>query len=442
MDGSSEHTSLLSSQGSPTIGTRYSSVTPSNNHYQAKSEYDVEHFQFNSSEQQPSKRSYFSLRTKLLFIMVAIPSYLLAATAVRSLGSHEPRDDSSTQDPFGSIQGPLVSANFPDPAIIYEDGVSYAFATTNKGVGGPMIHIQMATSTDNVTWTMLQQDALPQVGAWETGHRVWAPDVVKADDGSFVLYYTDETSWSTRHHCVGVATSQNVTGPYTPLDQPWACPDPETLGGAIDPDGFVDTSTGRRWVVYKVDGNSNGNGGLCNNDIAPIKPTPILLQEVAGDGVTLINEPIEILDRDQQDGPLIEAPTLYRSEEGIYFLFYSSNCFTTPLYDVTYATATSITGPYTKAGRPLLISGDGPDLVGPGGLDIIHAGNMVVFHGHMTVENSPGFAKKVQEKSADQGKPVTDIRMPLTRGMYSGMATFNGTDVLLTKTAAALGGRP
>ena len=300
-----------------------------------------------------------------------------------------------------------------------------------------MIHIQMAISTDNQTWTVLNEDALPQPGAWETGERVWAPDVVKVNDGTFVMYYTDATSWSPAHHCLGVATSKNITGPYMPSDQPWVCPDVHTLGGAIDPDGFLDTSTSRRWVSYKVDGNSNGNGGNCNNAIAPIKATPIMLQEVSSDGVTKIGDAIQILDRDQQDGPLIEAPSLYRSDEGIYFLFYSSNCFTTPLYDTAYATAPNITGPYTKSGRPLLISGDGPDLVGPGGLDIIPGGNMVAFHGHMTIGNSPDYAKDAKDakdKSVKLGKPVKDIHLPLTRGMYSGQATFSGNLVTLVKT--------
>ena len=258
------------------------------------------------------------------------------------------------------------------------------------------------------------------------------------------MYYTDAVTWSPQHHCLGAAISQNVTGPFIPSDTPWACPDIYAQGGAIDPDGFLDPSSGKRYVTYKVDGNSIGHGGLCMNSVAPIMPTPIMLQEVAADGVTKVGDPVQILDRDDSDGPLIEAPSLHRSDEGIYFLFFSSNCFTTPRYDTSYATATSIDGPYTKAGRPLLITGDGPDLVGPGGLDIITDGAMVVFHGHMTVNNSPaykqlvdGLDKQAKSKgSNDLGKPNQDIPNPLIRGMYGGVATFNGTDVSLVKTTS------
>lgn len=250
------------------------------------------------------------------------------------------------------------------------------------------------------------------------------------------MYYTDAVTWAPEHHCLGAATSQNITGPYIPSDSPWACPDIWSQGGAIDPDGFQDPSTGQRYVTYKVDGNSIGHGGLCMNSVEPIVPTPIMLQEVDKDGVTMIGDPIQILDRDDSDGPLIEAPSLHLSDDGIYFLFFSSSCFTTPRYDTSYATATNIQGPYTKSGRPLLVTGDGPDLVGPGGLDIIHGGTMVVFHGHMTINNSPEYAKAVSNRNQNLNKPNKDIPIPFVRGMYGGVATFNGTDVSLVKTSS------
>lgn len=221
-------------------------------------------------------------------------------------------------------------------------------------------------------------------------------------------------------------------GPYTPLATPFACPDVNAQGGAIDPDGFLDESTGKRYVVYKVDGNSIGHGGSCGNTVAPIVPTPLMLQEVsAADGVTPIGQPTQILDRDDYDGPLIEAPALHRSDEGIYFLFFSSNCFTTPQYDVAYATATNILGPYTKSSRPLLITSDA-ELTGPGGMDIIKGGSTFVFHGHMTINNDPMLKKQAESLAAVQNTTISNVNVPLVRGMWSGTATFQGTNVLLS----------
>ncbi|KIV85148.1 hypothetical protein PV11_00880 [Exophiala sideris] len=392
----------------------------------------------------PNKRSLLlSLRTKIILSMVAIPAFLLASSAVTSLGPLTPRDTvirspepaeahtTSNSSLFASVQGPLISTQFADPAIIAHNGISYAFATNNKGVGADRINVQVATSTDNKTWTLMDHhDALPHVGAWETGAGVWAPDVVQVDDGSFVLYYADVPTWAPQHHCVGAATSKNITGPYVPLSQPFACPNITTKGGAIDPDGFHDIATNKRYVVYKVDGNSLGHGGACMNSVAPIVPTPLMLQQVAADGVTPIGKPTQILDRDDIDGPLIEAPSLHRSPQGIYFLFYSSNCFTTPKYDISYATATNVLGPYTRSNRPLLITSDA-GLVGPGGMDMIKGGGMIVFHGHMTIQNDPAEYKQAENISASTGTPVASVNLPLIRGMWSATATFSGRSVSL-----------
>ena len=124
--------------------------------------------------------------------MVAIPSALLASSIISNLGPlanplnaavkrHEQAvRKSEASAAFATVIGPVVDLNFPDPAIIHVDGVSYAFATNNRGVGGDMIHVQMASSTDNTTWSYFQgQDALPESGAWATGNRVWAPDVIQ-----------------------------------------------------------------------------------------------------------------------------------------------------------------------------------------------------------------------------------------------------------------------
>lgn len=378
----------------------------------------------------PATRVSIPLWIRALLTMVAIPAYLVATTAYQSLASllRKPSDTlpitrhNYTQTPlsaYATVEGPHIQQNFPDPAIIHVGGVSYTFATNNRGFGPHgMVHVQMATSTDNMTWTLSEKDALPHLGEWETGSRVWAPDVVQLEDGTFVLYYCDDVKSSPAHHCVGAATSKSIMGPYTPQAKPLACPDLDTLGGAIDPDGFFDESTGKRWITYKVDGNSLGHGGSCMNSIPPIMSTPIVLQEVAQDGITPIGEAMQILDRDAYDGPLIEAPSLFRSDEGIYFLFFSSNCFTGPLYDTSYATATNITGPYHKSARPLFITGDGPNLIGPGGMDIIKGGGMIVFHSHLPPTTS------------GRGKD-RKTHFNMIRDMYSAIATFEGHTVSL-----------
>ena len=212
----------------------------------------------------------------------------------------------------------------------------------------------------------------------------------------------------TSTHCIGAATSPHVTGPYLPQDTPLACP--QAAGGAIDAAGFTDT-TGDLYIVYKVDGNSlsHGGGGPCGNANGK-SPTPIMLQQVSAlDGSTLINPPIQILDRDgKRDGPLVEAPSLVRTQDGIYVLFFSSNCFNTPLYDTSYATSRNLTGPYVKAPAPLLTTGM-RGLKSPGGASVSKDAKTLIWH-------------------ADRGDDKGDARV---RQMYMSGIQIQGTTVRL-----------
>lgn len=104
-----------------------------------------------------------------------------------------------------------------------------------------------------------------------------------------------------------------------------------------------------------------------------------MLQEMnVNDWVTPVGNPVQILDRIDEDGPLVEAPNIIRTADGTYILFYSSHCFTDTAYDVKYATATSITGPYTRRGT-LLATGD-YGLTSPGGPTASPGGDVLFFH--------------------------------------------------------------
>lgn len=269
---------------------------------------------------------------------------------------------------------PVMNANFPDPSWIRTtDGTWYAFATNDPGVR----HVQVASAPAATgPWNVLSKDALPTVGAWCNGIEVWAPDVRQVADGSYVLYYAGSPHGPNLAHCIGTATSNSPDGPFIPAATPLACNIGQ--GGSIDPSGFQDVD-GRRFVTYKIDGNSLGHGGDCFNSVKPLVSTPIMLQEVEADGVNPTGKAVQILDRDDSDGPLVEAPNIIRTAEGVYILFHSSHCFTSLQYDVRYATATNVMGPYTKNPTPLLTTGD-YSLQAPGGATITKDGTKMVFH--------------------------------------------------------------
>ncbi|KAL1304488.1 hypothetical protein AAFC00_003478 [Neodothiora populina] len=276
-----------------------------------------------------------------------------------------------------SVAGPVITANFPDPGLMKVGDTWYAFATRTKGT---TIHIQVASSPDFETWTVINEDALPTLPAWiyQPSWNTWAPDVKQLDDGSFIMYYSASTAEDTSKHCVGVASASTVEGPYTGQDKALICP--ISQGGAIDASGFRDAS-GARYIVYKIDGNAIGSGGACGNTIAPIQATPLVLQPVASDGYTLQGTATTLLDNiGVSDDGVIEAPTLIRSQEGIYFLFFSSGCFVTSSYTISYATSSSLRGPYTRAAAPLMQTGDGHGLIAPGGMDIWSDNQHMIFH--------------------------------------------------------------
>jgi beta-xylosidase len=209
----------------------------------------------------------------------------------------------------------------------------------------------------------------------------------KQGNGQYVLYYSAVTSQNLNKHCVGAATSSQPQGPFTALDYPLFCD--LAAGGAIDPNGAVDPQTGNLYVVYKVDGNSNGHGGACSNDVPPRVPTPIILQQVSDiDGTTLVGPGIEILTNIDEDGPLIEAPALtFEPSTQTYVLFYNSGCFTSSTYTVRYATSSSITGPYTRQGIFLATGSTAANVQIPGGIDVVGDGSKAVFHG----DTNPGW---------------------------------------------------
>ncbi|KAL0264440.1 hypothetical protein SLS55_000390 [Diplodia seriata] len=262
--------------------------------------------------------------------------------------------------------------NFADPAMVNFGGTWYAYATTGNGVNA-----QVATSRDGESWSILRGlETLPHPGPWadQSFPSVWAPDVTRAANGKYVMYYSAKMATLNRH-CVGVGIADQPTGPFIPLRDPFACP--VSQGGAIDASSFW--ADGKLYVVYKVDGNNIGRGGNCNNGIAPIVPTPIILQQVdPRDGFTRIGSPVRILDSGAEDGPLVEAPSLARTPDGKFVLFYSSNCYSGSNYDIAFAWADRVTGPYVKVAR-LAVTGTG-GLYAPGGAGISPDGSRMVFH--------------------------------------------------------------
>lgn len=282
--------------------------------------------------------------------------------ALTALCATTPAASGAGGDPDPAGPRLVIDADFPDPDVLVDGGTYYAYATN---VSGTNVQLARATAVGG-PWERLG-DALPVLGEWARTGLTWAPDVSRRPDGTYLMYYTARDTASGRQ-CIGTAVSGTPERPFTPVgDGPLVCPAEE--GGAIDAATFTDTD-GSHYLLYKNDGNAIG------------ADTWLYAQRVTPDGLTLLGEPVRLLkqDRPEEQG-LIEAPTLVH-RDGRYVLLYSAGFFGDGSYFTGYATAPSLTGPYTKSGTPLLTT-ESSGITGPGGQDVVSGdgGDWLVFHG-------------------------------------------------------------
>lgn len=314
----------------------------------------------------------------LLQSLAVLSGLLLDTTLASPLQQLAKRDD---------LQ-PVITSDFPDPAIVKVKDTWYAFGSQSI-YDQKNVKIQLATSADFTTWEVSEgYDALGKLAPWVRASNpvVWAPSVSQLDNGKWLMYYSavTTTAGDGKLHCVGTAISDTIQGPYdSNADEPFACPTDD--GGALDASSFRD-SDGTLYALYKIDANALGNGGICNNGIAPIVTTQIMIQRVDWDGTKKLGDPKEILTNSKYDGPLVEAPYMIRDKKGLYILFFSSNCYTTDLYDTSYATSNSPTGTFEKTKTPLFITGT-QGMIGPGGASVAADGEHFALHGYAAREN-------------------------------------------------------
>jgi len=235
-----------------------------------------------------------------------------------------------------SYANPVLDADFPDPTVIHApDGLYYAYATQGEREGRSL-NIQVARSSDLVTWERLG-DALPTKPAWASETQdFWAPHVSE-HEGTYYLYYSGKPNEAvrdtTRGLCLAVATASRPQGPFVDSGQPLQC-GPGFVN--IDPMAFDDPRTGRRLLYW-----GSGFG-------------PIKVQELGPDRVSFAagSAPVDLVHVVKSEDPneyqrLIEGAWVIR-RGGYYYLFYSGDncCGPKAHYAVMVARSRSATGPF------------------------------------------------------------------------------------------------
>ena len=238
----------------------------------------------------------------------------------------------------GTYANPVIAADFPDPAVLrLDDGSFVAFAT-----GSGSRHIQCASSTDLVTWTV-QPDALPTLPVWacQNCHRSCAPDVQR-HGGTYFMYFLAYTASEPRRNCIGVAMSTSALGPYVGEASPTVCDGDGAA--AMDPRSY-DHEDGSVWLYYGS------------------HKYPIMVVQLAPDRLRVAPEakPVAAIHPDSSSyGREIEGPWVYRDATGALTMLYSGSqcCGHGAHYAVMAARSASghPVGPWAKLGGP---SGDG-----------------------------------------------------------------------------------
>ena len=158
---------------------------------------------------------------------------------------------------------PFTDISVHDPSVIRVDGSFYVFGS----------HLSAAKSPDLMNWTRVADGvndanplfnkvttALADTFAWAQVTGLWAPDVVRLDDGKFRMYYCACKGDSPRS-ALGVAIADAVEGPYVNQQillksGQWGLPsedgtiyDATAHPNVVDPNVFKDAA-GRLWMVY------------------------------------------------------------------------------------------------------------------------------------------------------------------------------------------------
>jgi hypothetical protein len=264
----------------------------------------------------------------------------------------------------GLYANPTIPTGCADPGVV-RDGNKYVLACT--GGGYPMF-----TSTDLVHWTpaghIFPSGTKP---SWATGN-FWAPEIHKVGS-HWVAYFS---ALNGARMAIGAASAPTSTGPFTDLGHPLVS---DANMGLIDA-SEITTSGGAAYLLYKEDGNAQG------------KPTPIHSRPLSADGLSVTGAGSVIITNDQAwEGNLVEGPFMVE-HGGEFFLFYSGNAYYDGRYAVGVARASSPTGPFTKAGAPIVTTGG--EWVGPGHCSVVDGpdgGSYMIYHawqsGHV---NGPG----------------------------------------------------
>lgn len=131
-------------------------------------------------------------------------------SSIFCLSACNPSQNGVEANPEATYRNPVINRSMPDPTVIKaDDGYFYLYATED------IRNMPIYRSQDLVSWqfigTVFTDQSRP---TFEPNGGLWAPDI-NLINGKYVLYYSMSV-WGGEQTCgIGVATADNPDGPFT-----------------------------------------------------------------------------------------------------------------------------------------------------------------------------------------------------------------------------------
>lgn len=293
------------------------------------------------------------MKSSFIRISISLLSFIVIAMSC----SEKPEDILIWNDPPTTAdtlyQNPVFQPDLADPTVVRAaDGAFYAYGTENNWSAGIHRMVPILKSKDLVNWEYVT-DAFVARPSWKNEGGIWAPDVTFVNS-KYYMYYSIST-WGDSNPGIGLAISDLPYGPFVDQGKVF---DSKSIGvnNSIDP-YFIQTGTGRNKKSYLFWGSFQGIYGI----------------ELSADLKTPVGNKFKIANSN------FEATYILEREGKFYFFGSLGSCCegTESRYRLAVAVSTSITGPYLdKAGNAindvgqegtLFLSGDKEwGWVGPG----------------------------------------------------------------------------
>lgn len=229
---------------------------------------------------------------------------------------------------------PVLDGFYADPDVLYSNKTKkyYIYPTSDGFDGWGGTYFKTFSSPDLKNWTDegvildLKKDV-----SW-ADRNAWAPTIAeKKINGVYKYYY-----YFTAAQKIGVAVSEQPTGPFTDSGKPLVSTKPNGVkeGQEIDPAVFTDPKTGKSYLYW-------GNGYLA-------------VAELNKDMISLKKNTTKVLQTDEtfREGCYV----FYR--KGTYYFLWSEEDTRSENYRVRYGTSNSATGPIEIRENNLILQKD------------------------------------------------------------------------------------